>query len=169
MKDWSVEQALAAQEAYVASGGNDNDPAGPFAQWAALKQIANLKEAYDAGDGFAVLDAVAQCALRELVMPEWVLHAYLGRYRMVTHYKVKTFDEAFGSCLPKGAKLWAHRQRREKGILAYQAVKRLHEQGEPIDESLFKKAGKKLGLGGSKVRDYYYEWRDRLTYKQTDK
>ena len=39
MKDWSVEQALAAQEALEAAGGDENSPAGPFGQWAALQQI----------------------------------------------------------------------------------------------------------------------------------
>lgn len=173
MKDWSFEEARAAQDAYMAAGGNENDPAAPFFQWAALQQIEEWRAAYEAGDTFVLLDAVAKCALRELVMPDWVIRGFLDRYRSVTQYKVRTLDEAFGTCLPKGAKLHAHRQAREKSLGAYLEVKRRHESGESIGPKLFRDVGKSMGIGESKVRDYFYYWKQvhekwrKNTYKKT--
>ena len=167
MKDWSVDEALAAQKAYRAAGGDVNAPATPFFQWVALQKIDALQAAYEAGDTFALLDAVAQCALRELIMPEWVIRGFLDRYRSVTQHKVRTLDEAFGTCLPKGAKLGAYRQAREKGIIAYGEVKRRHDEGESIGTDLFRSVGEGLNIGESKVRDYYYTWKRAVSYKET--
>lgn len=166
MKDWTAEQAIAAQAAYVAAGGSGSDPTGPISQWAALHDIDRFRAAYEAGNTFAILHAVAECARCGLVMPKWVVRGFLDHYRDVIHYKVKSLDEAFGRYLPKRAKLPAHRKHWEKGILAYAEVQRLSDAGIPIDESLFNKAGESLGIGGSKVRDYYYEWQRKLTYKK---
>jgi hypothetical protein len=167
MKDWTFEEARAAQNAYEAAGGNPGDPSAPLYQWVALQKIEQLKSAYDDGYSFALLDAVAQCALRDLVMPDWVWRGFLDRFRSVTQFKVKTLDEAFGTCLPKNAKLSAHRQAREKGLSAYFEVERQHKAGDPIDERLFQSVGKTMGISGSKIRDYYYIWKRRLTYKKT--
>jgi hypothetical protein len=167
MKDWSVEEALAAQEAYVEAGGTVSDPASPIAQWAALQQIDEWQADYEAGTTFVLLHAVAECAKRELVMPDWVVRGFLDRIRRVTHHKVRTLDEAFGTFLPKGAKLLAHRQKREKGLLAYFEVERQHKAGDPIDRQLFKSVGESMNIGASKVRDYYYHWKHRLAYKKT--
>ncbi len=155
MKDWSFEEARAAQKAYRAAGNADG-PNSPLFQWVALQRIDELQAAYNAGDTFAVLDAVTQCALHDLVMPEWVARGFLDRIRSVTQYKVRTLDEAFGTILPKGAKLPARRQAREKALLAYYEVERLHKEGNPIDTTLFESVGKSLNIGGGKVRDYYY-------------
>jgi hypothetical protein len=157
MKDLTFEEARAAQEAYMASGGHHSAPAAPFAQWAALQQIDEWRAAYEAGNTFVLLHAVAECAKRELVMPEWVVRGFLDRIRSVTQCKVKTLDEAFGTFLPKGAKLPARRQEWEKGLLAYFEVERIHKkEGDPIDERLFRRVGGTMDISGSKVRDYYY-------------
>lgn len=158
-----MEQALAAQEAHVAAGGSGSGPAAPLARWAALQQIEQWRADYEAGDSFALLHAVAECAKRELVMPKWVITGFLGRYREVIHYKVKSLDEAFGSYLPKNAKLAARRQKREKAILAYYEVKRRCENGAAIDENLWKSVGVDMNISGSKVRDYYYHWKNRFS------
>jgi len=164
MKDWSIEQANEAHRAYLAAGGDRNSPAGPLLQWNALQRIDFWRLAYEAGDTFAVLHAVADCAKHELVMPEWVKRGFLNRYRMVTRHKVKLLDEAFGTFLPKGAKLPAYRQEWEKGLLAYYEVERLHKEGQPIGTALFESVGKSLNIG-SKARDYYYAYKESLTSK----
>ena len=166
MKDWSVDQAMAAQKAYEASGGQSSDHNGPLSQWAALLRIEELRQQYEGGDSLAVLEAVFECAMRELVMPEWVAIGFIERMRRIKHFKTKSLDETFGSYLPKGAKLVAYRQAREKGILAYHEVRKRHAAGASIGEELFETIGKDLGIGSSKVRDYYYEWSRRLSYKK---
>jgi hypothetical protein len=172
MKDWSAEQASAEQAAYVAAGGNSNDPSGPLYQWAALQKIDALETAYNGGDTLALLDAVAQCARCELVMPEWVIRGFLDRFRAVRQFKVRTLDEAFGSVLPKGAKLPAHRAAWKLELVVYLKVTDRHEAGEPIDEGLFESVGEDFGISGSTVRDYYYrqkkKWyilENQVTYK----
>jgi hypothetical protein len=160
MKDWSHKKAWAAHEAFLADGGDAEDPAGPYYQWYALHELEQHQAAYEAGDTFALLHAVATCAMREVVMPEWLISGFLEKYRHVTHYKVKTLDEAFGKFLPKGAKRTAHRQAREKGLPAYLEVRERHKAGESIDQGLFESVGKDIGVSGSKVSDYYYAWRN---------
>ena len=165
MKDWTVEQALAAQEAHVAAGGSESNPAGPFYQWAALQQIEQWRAEYEAGTTFVLIHAVAECARCELVMPEWVITGFLERVRKVTQHKVRTLDEAFGTFLPKGAKLSAHRQKWKKGLRAYYEVERRDKAGDSIDQGLFESVGKDIGISGSKVRDYYYACKNSLTSK----
>jgi len=164
--EWSAEEATEAQRAFEEAGGDSNDPAGPVYQWAGLHDIERQRARFEAGDGFAILHAVAICALRELVMPEWVIRGFLDRYRSVTHYKVKSLDEAFGFFLPKGAKLPAHRQKREKSLIAYFEVRKRSEAGESIGPELFHSVGEGLHLGASKVRDYFYDWQRAMTYKK---
>ena len=166
MKDWNVDQAIAAQKVYEANGGKMSDPNSPLSQWAAVLRIEELRHKHETGDSFAVLEAVFECAMRELVMPEWVALGFIERMRRIKHFKAKTLDETFGSYLPKGAKLVAYRQAREKGILAYCEVKKRHAAGASIGQELFAAIGKDLGIGDSKVRDYYYDWNRRLSYKK---
>lgn len=169
MKDWSIDEAMAAQSAYEASGGDSADHDSPLAQWAALQTIEELRRKYEGGDPFAVLEAVFECGLRQLVMPDWVALGFIERMRLIKHYKARSLDEAFGTYLPKGAKLTAYRQSREKSLLAYREVRRRHNAGESVGEGLFELVGKDLAIGGSKVRDYYYEWDRRLNYKKHPK
>ena len=166
MKDWSIEQANEAHRAYLATGGDRSSPAGPLLQWKALQQIEFWQLAYEAGDTFAVLHAVAECAKHELVMPRWVIRGFLAPYRKVIHLDVGSLDEAFGTFLPKGAHLSAYRQAWEKGLPAFLEVKRQSAAGKAIDSGLFESIGKDMGLSGSKVRDYYYQWMKNGYYKK---
>ena len=101
-------------------------------------------------------------------MPDWVQRGFLDRIRSITHGKVRTLDEAFGAFLPKGAKLPAYRQAREKGMRAYYEVKHRHQAGESIGIDLFRSVGEGMNIGESKVRDYYYAWkRSFSSYKKT--
>jgi hypothetical protein len=157
-------KVLAALDAYVAEGGDPTSPSSPVDQWLALHDIDALKRRYDAGEAFALLHAIKLCAAHELVMPDWLARAYLDKLRTVTHYEVRPLDQAFGSYLPKGSKLSAHRSRIVKGPRVWLEVTRRNAGGEPIDEQLFANIGNEFGHSASIVRDYYYFWKSRLGF-----
>jgi hypothetical protein len=167
MKDWSIEQANEAHRAYTDAGGDNNSPTAPLLQWLALKAIEFWRLAYEAGDTFVVLHAVAECAKHELVMPRWVIGSFLAHYRPVIHCEVKTLDEAFGTFLPKGAHLTAYRKAFKKGRPVHLEVLRRSAAGEAIDSALFESIGKEMGISGSTARDYHYNWLKKGYYKKT--
>ncbi|MCC5860396.1 MAG: hypothetical protein JJT93_00630 [Gammaproteobacteria bacterium] len=100
MKHSTVEQAIKAQKTSVPSDGRRGDPASALSQQSALQAIEALRVRYQAGHPFALLWAIRECANFGLVMPDWVAQAYIARLRLVTHFKLRTLDEAFGHCHP---------------------------------------------------------------------
>jgi hypothetical protein len=166
-KAWTARQAWAAQERFLAAGGGFADPTGPFSQWAALHRLDDLEAAYRAGDEGALLAAVRDCACHQLVMPDWLVRAFVGRYDKVLTCRVGSWDDAFGRPFPKGRSLAAARKRRAKRFAVVLAVRRLHQQGRAIDEGLFAEAGQALAISGATARDLYYETLRRFPYLAT--
>ena len=57
--------------------------------------------------------AVAVCARQGLRLPDWLVDAFLTRFRAVAHLRVGSWDEAFGVPFPRGTQLAAKRRRFE--------------------------------------------------------
>ena len=165
--NWDEAYAEKLQEeerAYVAAGGEKNGMDSPMERAYNRSQVRFIhKHVYEElGEPFSVLTAIYYCAYYDWDMPEWLRKAFMERYDLLAQYKVKSTDEAFGTYLAKNAKLPAHRQWYEKSIAATTAVIERHERGEPIGPALFESVGESLNISGSKVSDYYYEWKDAL-------
>lgn len=113
------------------------------------------------GDGFGVLQAVAKCAVADLVMPDWLAKAFLKRFRAVQQCKVDSWDakESFGRPYPKGTQISAlHRKQnnRVRVILAVSdAVNRNPEQ--VIDVAFWEEIGQLVGEGKTNAQKLHAE------------
>lgn len=181
-RDWTLAEALAAQEQFRAAGGQLSDPAAPFSQWVALKRLDQLEQAFRDGEESALLAAVAECARADLVMPLWLATAFLHAYRDVIHRRAVSWDDVFGSPLPgdikhKLQRLVALRKKREKSLFVWEEVRRRSAprgwdqkkgeageaiKGEAIDDLLFDSVGKKFGIGRTIAKEYYGFWKDQF-------
>ena len=141
-------------------------PNSPLFQWDAVYQCNGLRPLIDADkpeSGCAVLEAVYHCAMRGLVMPDWLVSAYLKRYRAVTEFKTASWDSplSFGPPYPKGTNLAAKRKRRMFRIRVHNSVVSIlqAEPETPIDKSLFERVGRPFGLGATLTEEYYYSFK----------
>jgi hypothetical protein len=122
------------------------------------------------GSGRAVLDAVATCALHDLVMPDWLAVEFLRRYRGATHYTAKSWDDlrAFGPPHAKNTNLAARRKALLKRLAVFNDVRALHAKGRSIEKALFAEVGGKHCIGATLAEELYYE-AARNFPKRTDK
>jgi hypothetical protein len=152
----TLDQALAAENESSAPAAA---PTRPVFQWATAQDLQAARERIEAADGFAVLQAVADCALHGLVMPDWLVVLYLRRYRRVQRLHVVSWDDetAFGRPYPKNSQLAALRRRRDnrmKAVLAFKA--RLSREPErAIDKELWAEIGREIGEGATRAEDLY--------------
>ena len=131
----SIDDAMAYDKKF-----NKNEP---FKNHAILKvsavdRINKLKEYILKGDGFSLLDAVNQCAIRELVMPNWLSREFTNRYREVVQCRAASWDEVFGKPYP-GKHIKKLRLRRELRFAVLNKINELLSSitPPPIDKNLF--------------------------------
>lgn len=115
-------QTASLEEAQAAHDENAG-PVGALYQWDAVQELNNYEKKAQR-DGFDVLAAVALCALRSLVMPDWLVRDFLQRYRAVQQLRAGSWDdpESFGRPYPKGAQIGATRRRRHNRLIVANAV-----------------------------------------------
>lgn len=138
------------------------DPTLPIFQWAARFSLDDELARLNAGDRNAVLGALRICANHGLPMPDWLARAFIQGYDLVLSRQTGSWDDAFGKPVPKGAHLAAMRKRRNKATAVWLEVRKLHAEGWPIDDGLFEKAGKRLGIGKTLAGEFYYAAAARL-------
>jgi hypothetical protein len=162
--EWTLDEAMEANRAALAENPDRGagDPTLPFWQWYALRELGGLHSRFKQGDRGALLDALHVCAVHELAMPAWVAESYLDAYRAVLAGKAASWDEVFSPPHPKGAHLNRIQKERKNRWRVYSEVSRLHDAGEPLDEALFGKVGKRLGLGKTATADLYYQTKRRM-------
>ena len=135
-------------------------PARPIYQWSAATEITRMRAEAES-NGFAVLACVRKCANHDLVMPEWLAHAFIKRYDSVLNCRADTWDDeaAFGKPYPKGAHLSKLRHARVHRMKVHLAVVAAVKENpkRPIGLTLFRDVGKALGMKSKTVQDYYYE------------
>lgn len=158
---WTFEQAEAAQAESKIIG-----PAGPLFQWFALQKIELLKTEFESGNQFALMEAISECAVHELVLPAWVVSAYLRAYRKVIFAEVASWDEVLPHAYQKGIHLNAVRKRRRLGIQVWNKVQDLRQRYPEVSiDVACEEVGKSLGLGRTLSQEYYYAWANRLNRK----
>lgn len=153
---WTCEQAWEAQ---VASGkAGQPDPTGPFFRWAACHRLELEAKRFNGGDKMALLAAIRICANHDIPLPPWASSAYIAAYDRVLNCRAKSWDSVFGKPYPAGVHLAALRKRREKSFAVHIEVKRILASAPdtPIDEHLFERVGKPLGLGKTLAGEFYY-------------
>lgn len=147
----------------LSSAKYSDAPDAPIFQYVAVRQCLALRpeiEVGDVGSGFSVLEAVSICAMRGLTMPDWLASAFLRRYRAVSHYKAKSWDDplSFGRPFPKGTNIQAKKKARSLSTRVWLAVRDIQDGDPttPIDKSLFERVGAPLAIGATLTEEYYY-------------
>ena len=114
------------------------------------------KAAIESGDGFAVMEAIAQCAAHGLVMPAWLAVAFVGRYQRVVSGACKGWGEgdAFGSAIPKGKNLAGLVAVSTFASWAYEVATELlsTNSSRPIDVGLYEEIGVRIGRKATQVQ-----------------
>ncbi len=163
---WEWPDLTAEELCELASQTADPGPNAPIFQYVAVRDCAALRPSIEAGSGRAVLEAVSICALRGLVMPDWLASAFLKRYRAVTHARAASWDDtlSFGRPYPKGTNIQARHKAFRLMFHVYNEVSliRQKEPWTPIDKGLFERVGGPLGLGATLAEEYYYAAKKRL-------
>lgn len=119
--------------------------------------VEQRRKQFEAGQDWALLDAVNFCARERMAMPVWLVNAFCDRYMKWYLFKVRTLDEAFGVERPKRARIKdraRHEWLKPRVVLE---VMRLREDNVPFGDGMFERVGEKLGVGKTQASDAYYD------------
>jgi len=125
-----------------------------------LKPDYLLNEAYRRyikGNKESLLEAIYYCAVCNVVMPDWVASGYVNGYENYFHHKEKDLGSSFGVIRRNNYRQNAERKKTIWRYWSYLKVKGGQSSGSKINTRLFNEIGNEFGIGGSLVRDYYYE------------
>lgn len=125
-------------------------------------ELEEYRTQFESGDKNALIRAIRSCGREQVVMPDWLVNAFFQATNRWYSLEVKTLDEAFGLEWPKGKRFDAARNKRKYSLAAHYRVKELHSMGKAIDEQLFIEVADELGIGKTKVSEYYYAWKNIL-------
>lgn len=130
----------------------------PDRQQLAAETCLKLKEEIDAGDGGAVLEAIAKCAAHGLVIPSWLAVAFVSRYNAVASGDARSWndDNAFGPALEKGANARGVKAMMQMAPWAYEVAKRLlaEKPTRPIDAGFYAIVAKEIGSSQTNVQTW---------------
>jgi hypothetical protein len=115
----------------------------------------HLQRAFERGDRLALFSAVALAMDTDTAVPEWAKQAFFAGYEQVCRDEVRSWDAAFGAPVPKGVHLATRRQRHRRLMAAY-AIRREHQAGAPLDDTLFERVGRKFNFGKTACKQAYY-------------
>lgn len=153
LKAWGLQKEYYVQAEAVWAGPYMRRP---FAQVGAASFCLKARTAINAGDGVAVMEAVAQCAAHGLVLPNWLSVAFIERYQRVMSGECKGWGEveAFGAIVPKGKNLAGVVAVSRFSPWAYElAVELLSKNANrPIDVGLYEEIGLTIGRSASQVQ-----------------
>jgi len=118
------------------------------------------ESAYKAGNKRALIIMIGACGLKGWRIPKWVTDIIMGADNYAACGELKSWDEVFGKppTLKQARRVrdWDNKHRVLHKVLKAGA------KGESIDDLLFGRVGKKLGIGG-KTKVLYGLARDELS------
>jgi hypothetical protein len=127
--------------------------------------LKDLEARFFAGDKRALFEALVICIGWAIHLPLWVEDEFLA----AIHSLPKSWDDVFGRPLPKGTSTKKARLWREIQLPLYLRVRELHARGDPIDDDLFERVGKKFEISGSTAKRIYYSGMSRgQSYEKGD-
>src|SRR5438105_3278667 len=119
--------------------------------------LDEYRQRFERGDKAVLLAGIRFCLEQKIIAPEWIVDAWAKAHNSWASYKVKTFDEALGVGLRKGAHMHALKQRRLLKFAVWNAVENAHNRGRTIDNNLFAEVGKNMTppIGKTRAKEYY--------------
>jgi hypothetical protein len=130
-------------------------------QYFATRMVLRLRPKIEMGSGFAVLQAVAECARTGLAMPDWLAVEFLKRYRAVRHYEERSWDapKSFGRPYPKGTNIAAKRKAWLLGSKLYLQVCELYGNSNIVLSEAIRSVASALHIGETLAEEYFIEQR----------
>jgi hypothetical protein len=119
--------------------------------------VEQRRKQFEAGEDWALLDAVDYCLRERMVPPEWGINAFCDRYLKWYLFRAKTLDEAFNVKRPKHTQIKALARREWLKPRVVYEVLRLRKTGVPFGDELFERVGMTLGIGKTLANDIYYD------------
>lgn len=120
-------------------------PTAPLFQAAGAQHALRMREEVESGNGFAIMQCVAQCAKHDLVMPNWLVAQFLQRFRAVESGAAMSWDDdlAFGKPHKSGTHKGKPGLRAMQAVQAWNAAREIlaMEPSTPIDEAFFERIG----------------------------
>ena len=164
LKNWNVNQAIAANKEAVEEGRGSYDPDLPISESFASQRSEMHRENFEGGDNFSLMKVIADCARARIPIPEWAVPEILRAYYLVMIGEARTLDEAFGHPHKKGKHLNQFKQDR---YLRFKVAERVREIRQlqpdvPIDDLLFEQVGNEFAICKSRANRLFYEYK-RLT------
>jgi hypothetical protein len=128
----------------------------------ATVELINCERDFKVGYLGAILDAISECAINGWVMPDWLADAFEHAHGAVRGGEKRSWDDVFGKPHKKGA----HLKSPQDWALSFRVCRAVMIQGreQPIDDELFSAVGKQFGMGATKVKKYYAERKDHLSW-----
>lgn len=139
----------------------------------AAQIVSKYKQENNASKGEAAIEAILTYRKLKLNPPEWALDEISKAWELYKTGRDKkmlrgdrnpadlntvlTFDEALDLKSRTGRTAAAKQKKEHLMHCVYKELKRLHGEGYPLDDQTKAMVGKKFGISGSTVRDYYQE------------
>jgi hypothetical protein len=118
------------------------------------------RKSYEEGDRTALLRVLMQCVLFRRPLPEWAARTFDLIYRAALAGEVQSWDDVFGRPWQQGSHRAQQRAVRTQSQQwqVWKLVRELHEgEGKPpIDDALFERVGRELGIGGKSTVKVLY-------------
>lgn len=122
--------------------------------------MSHLKERFDGGEQWALMQAIEVCARKRWTLPDWAALAYISAFEKIQSAEAETWDEVFGrACKEKYTHFNALSKRKKLSWQVYMYAQELLEV-EPktrIDNEFFERVGQKFNIGRTLASEYYYE------------
>jgi hypothetical protein len=118
-----------------------------------------LKEIFEGGGKWALLNAIYYCCLLKRPLPEWLRLAFVHAYESRARFEIRSWDEVFDRPVPKST----HPEKEKLRRLVIERVWTLKTENPEtaIDRGLFEQIGEELGIPGSTIDGLYYDKRSR--------
>jgi hypothetical protein len=143
----------------MARGSNIHEP--PRLLIDDAKEYSRVCETeYNAGDHAALMRVIVASALCKRKIPEWAAEILHGAYGFAVWGELSSWDKVFGKPSPARKSViqkWARRNE------VWAKIIELNHNGSPIDDRLFERVGRELGIGGkTETKRLYANVRDAL-------
>ena len=131
----TVRTDLGGDEAYIA-----------WLREAACRLVTELENEFHAGNKVSVLKCIHSCVVWGLPVPLWAKKYFVASCADGYQGKLESWDDAFGRPITQVK----HLQELRHGLRweVYDAVRAASAAGVPIDNELFERIGRELGIGG---------------------
>lgn len=125
---------------------------------AMIDYLEDLRWAWERGNNYAVLQALARCRELNLDVPSWVLTAFHAAFARFANYECGTLDEAFGA--PRHSKWTISEYARRQP--AYYRVSRYVREGMTLEQAFELVAAEERDtgypVGAEAVKKWYYKF-----------